>query len=876
MPLVEQSQRADDGGGGDASAGLAERWARIKMVFLEALQYSPSERSAFVTRATSGDVELQREVEALLASESEAGSFCETPAAGLLGDPRASSPDEAPRLSPGMRLGQYEITSFIAAGGMGAVYRARHVLLGREVAIKTLVHGVGEEAAKRRLIREARHASLLSHPNICAIHDVGEADGVAFIVMEYVQGASLGALVRAAKPSVDVALAYGVQIAAALEHAHAHGIIHRDLKSSNIVVETSGKAVVLDFGLARRIPDESLAQQSESSITGAFAGTLSHMAPEVLRGQLANAQSDVWALGVVLYELMTGELPFAGRTAFETSSAILGDLPRPMSASVPLAVRLVIERCLMKDPRARYQSAREVGLALESVRRHRTWPLIGRLFVSTRRRTVYLGAASAIALAGLILGGWRLRSIVTASDFSTTLAVLPLESATADRAAGYYAEGITDALIAQLGAATNVRVLSRASTSLIASPHATAAAIASRLGADAVVQGEIRRTNGLVSIEAKLVRRTDGRVLWSGTQERNEQEILALEADVVQSLAGALRASIRPEMRDRLVTVRAVSPEVYESYLQGRYEWNRRTPRSLELAIDRFSHAVELDPTYAPAHAGLADCYNQLGTVMVGVGSPAQYRPRAAAEAIKALQIDPNSAEAHAALGYVWHYDLRWAEAEREFQRAIELNPSFALAHLWYANLLMSRGRMKEALDQVYAARDLDPFSSVVNSNVGWVLDWAGRHDQAVAHLQQTLALDSMYPQARARLAGALASTGRFDEALEQTRRLLVLTDSASPVLAMMATLEGSKGHVDTTRLLLNELITRSRTSYVPSPMVAQIYTVLGDTAHALTELEQAFAERSNAIAYLAVDPAFAPLHASARFRALLTRAGLR
>jgi len=882
MPPVEQSGRAGDGRGhgAEASPGQVERWTRVKALFLEALEYPDSDRSAFIARASAGDADLKEELDSLLASEKAAASFCESPAVGLLATALLPGPETVPRLPPGTRLGAYEITGFIAAGGMGAVYRARHTLLGREVAIKTIGPGLADDAARRRLIREAQHASTLTHPNICAIHDVGEADGVPFIVMTYVNGRTLREMVGESALSIRDALEYGAQIAGALEHAHERGIIHRDLKSSNIVIDAKGEAIVLDFGLARRLPDAAGVQPLELTLTrpGALAGTLSHMSPEVLRGERADTRSDVWALGVLLYELVMGELPFTGRTPFETTSAILGDAPKPMNPRVPLALRLVIERCLIKDPAGRYQRAQPVADALDAIKRRRAWPVVGRLLVSARRRTLYSAAAAALLLPLLVVAANRVRTEfgATFSKRISTLALVPLENATGDPGADYYAEGITDALISQLGAASDVRVLSRVSTARAARTAKTVTEIGTQLGADVIVQGALHRSPDQITIDVRLVRPSDGRVLWSETYERNAREVLALEADVVRGLAGAIQLTLKPEARERLAAIRAVSPDVYEAYLKGRFEWNKRTPTSLQLAVEHFTRAVELDPTYAPAHAALADCFNQLGSVMVGSGSPREYRPRAVAEAIKALQIDPYSAEAHAALGYVWHYEWRWVDAEKEFRRAIELNPSYSLVRIWYANLLMSRLRMKEALEQVTAARDIDPFSLIVNTNVAWILDGAGRHEDAIAQLRKTLALDSTYVQARSRLAGALASAGRFTEALDEANRLVTLSDSSVPALALVATIDTRAGRRDEARALLDDLLARSRRQYVPSVLIALMFNALGDPDSALTWLEKAFDEHSNAIAYLAVDYQNDPLRRDPRFQALLARAGLK
>jgi serine/threonine-protein kinase len=834
-------------------------------LFLEALEQPETERNAFVERSCGADTALRDEILSLLASERAASGFGETPAAGLLGI-------EA-RLTPGTRLGVYEVSEFLSAGGMGEIYRARHTVLGRTVAIKTLNPSLADPAARRRLIREARHAAVLSHPNICTIYEVGEADGKPFIVMALVAGKPLNEILRSRIPTLDQALDYGVQIADALEHAHRQGIVHRDLKSSNVVLDTSGRPIVLDFGLAKRLPARDGSAPGDSTITshGALAGTLSHMAPEVLLGGSADVRSDVWSLGVLLYELTSGTLPFTGRTPFETSSAILNEPLRPLPGAVPLAVRLVIERCLVKDPASRYQRAADVRAALDAIRHRRAWPLVGRLLIAARRRSLYGGAAAAVLVLLLAIvgpGAWQ--RLAGAHNLRiATLAFVPLENATHDSTLNYYAAGLTEGLIAQLGEATGIRVISPTSAAHVA--HTT-----DSLGADAVVSGRLRHAGDRVAVDARLIDRASGRVLWSDTFERTADQTLALQADVVRALAAAVRLAVRPSAADRLATVRAVSPPAYEAYLKGRYEWNRRTPASLRRALAHFQAAIALDPTYAPAHAALADCYNQFGTVLVGAGSPREYRPLATATAIRALQIDPYSAEAHAALGFAQHYDLRWTDAEREFRRAIELNPSYALAHLWYANLLMSRERMVEALAEVQRARELDPFSLIVNANVGWVLTLSGRPEAAIAQLRWTLALDSTYVQARVRLLGALLDAGRYHDAHDEAERLVRLTGRAPAMVAGLASADVKLGRLAAARALLAELVNRGRTSYVPPAPIAQLFAQLGDREKAIAWMTRAFEERSNAIAYLAVDPGNAMMRDDPRFQALLARAGLR
>ena len=864
------NERTPGGGAPDLA-----RWHLAKAVFLELIERRPADRDSALDELCAGDDSLRREVESLLASDAQASDLLEIPAQALLS--AGNRAPWRPRFEPGHRLGQYEISEFIAAGGMGEVYRARHVVLGRVVAIKTLGGDPTDVTAGRRLIREAQHASTLDHPNICTIYEVGEEDDQPFIAMEYVDGRPLHELIREAVPTLGQALRIAIQVADALTHAHDHGIVHRDLKSSNIVIDSAGRAIVLDFGLAKRVPSTGTAQTRDSTLTthGVLAGTLSHMAPEVLLGGQADVSSDVWALGVLLYELATGQLPFTGRTSYETSSAILADPPRPMGPRVPLALRLVVERCLAKDPNARYQRVSGVRAALDAIQRRRSWPLVGRLLVSMRRRTLLAVIAAVILAPLLVWAGGRLRDRLGRSMAFpvSTVALLPLANATGDSGAAYYADGITDALIAQLGALANARIISRASASRVASTASDPADIARRLGANMIIEGTLRRASGNIAIDMRLVEPTRGRVLWSERYERSASDVLALQADVVRALALAIRLTVRPEAENRLATVRAVRPDVYEEFLKGRYEWNQRTPSSLRRAMTHFTRAVELDPTYAPAHAALADCYNQLGTVMVGTGSPQQFRPRAEAEAIKALQIDPSSAEARAALGYARHYELQWSDAEREFRRAIELNPSYALVHIWYANLLMSRRRWDEALREVQAAKALDPFSLIVNTNVAWILDFSGKHEQAIAQLEETLALDSNYVQAHIRLSDALASAGRFDEAIAQARRAVALTGRNSSSLSTLATAQASAGRRDEAIATLNELLVLAQREYVPAWSIGSVYAALGEVDSAVVWTERAYDERSNVIAYLAVDPRARALSSDARFQRLLARA---
>ncbi len=849
-------------------------------MFVAALDRPEPERDAFVVEVCGDDRWLRDEVLSLLASDRDAGSFGETPAALLLGAAGPSPAGSTPRLAAGTRLGPYEVLGFLRAGGMGEVYRGRHTVLERPVAIKT-VRTVADAEARRRLVREARHASLLKHRNICTVHEVGEVDGTPFIVMELVDGRPLSEVLGEGGLPLDEGLGYASGIAEALAHAHRQGIIHRDLKSSNVVIDGEGRAVVLDFGLAKRIPTPTSPATGESiTAVGQLAGTLSHMAPEVLLGGAADVRSDVWALGVLLFELATGRLPFHGKTPFETSSAILDAPPDWGEQRLPMALRLVIERCLAKDPRTRYQSADEVRASLEAIRRRRAWPLVGRLLLRTRRRQLYAFAAfvafagtsvTAAPLASPRLGRWLTGG---SGPIVTTLVLLPFQNSTGNPEIDYFAAGLSEGLLTSLGGALEVRLVSAGLGPRAEAGTGDPAAVARRLGAEAAVAGRLRMASDRIALDVRLIDAARGRVLWSDTFERSVPQVLVLQTDVVRGLAAAVKLALRPDAGDRLTLVRAVNPEAYQEYLKGRYEWNQRTPPSLERALAHFAAARDLDPTYAPAWAALADVYSQFATVLVAKGSPLVYRPQAEEAAIRALQIDPYSAEAHAALGYVRHYDLRWTEAEQSFRRALELNPSYPLAHLWLANLLMSRGRLDEALEHAHMARELDPFSLIVNANIGWILLAADRREEALQHLRWTLALDSTYLQARARLMDALVALDRLEEAREEAERLIDMSQRAPYGVARLATIHARTGRPDEAKRLLDELLDRARRGYVPPALLSEAYGALDQVEPAVEWLVRSFEERSNAVAYFILRPELGGVHADPRIQALAARRG--
>jgi eukaryotic-like serine/threonine-protein kinase len=579
---------------------------------------------------------------------------------------------------------------------------------------------------------------------------------------------------------------------------------------------------------------------------------------------------------VLLYEMASGDLPFRGETAFETSSAILNADPKPLPSHVPLTLRLVIQRCLEKDPRLRYQRAADVRAALEAVERREWVRVAAHLLLTRYRRRAGLAGLAAVIVGLAIAAIGQLDSPRPAGDVPIgTLAVLPLTNSSQESSQDYFADGITEALIAAMGGVDGIRVLSRTTVMKYRGSPKPPEVVGRELAADAVLVGSIQREGERLRIHARFVT-SAGRILWSQDYDRSLRETLAVQNEIVRAVAASGGMRMTDAARARLSATRAVAPDVHEAFLQGRYYWNQRTQASLNTAVTYFEKAIALDPTYAPPYAAVADCYNQLGTLILGTGSPQEWRPRARAAAIKALQIDPELAEAHATLGYTRHYDWHWSDAERDFRRAIELNPSYALAHVWYANLLGSQRRFDEAFREVSFARDLDPLSLIVNTNVGWIMNMANRYDEAMMQLHRTLELDPNYEQAHKRLADAYRGLGRYDDAIREVQTLARLTNNSSSSLGTLAQIYARAGRTAEARKILDELLLRAQAGYVSPGVLASIYFELADRDEAFRWVEEACRERSNYVAYILIDDAFDSVRSDARYLNLLRRIGLK
>ena len=787
----------------------------------------------------------------------------------------------------GRRFAHYRVLERLGAGGMGVVYRAHDETLDREVVLKLLPDdAIGDAAARSRLLDEARKAAALNHPNICTIHEVGESEGQVYFAMERVDGQTLKERVGSRGLPVETMLSLAIQIADALAHAHDRGIIHRDLKSANVMVTPEGRAKVLDFGIARRVDPASHATAlSRSALaTGVMAGTAHYLPPEAFRGERVDARGDVWALGVLLHEMLTGRLPFAGNTEVELGAAILNAQPAPLPSGVPAGLRSVIERCLQKDPARRFQRASEVRAVLEMVRGEAAHAASRAPATADaprprgrRGRMVLVAVVAALALVLIAVGVLR-RGHGGAGSPIRSLAVLPLENLSRDPEQEYFADGMTEELITSLANLEGVRVTSRTSTMRFKGTTKSIPQIARELGVDAVVEGSAMRAGNDVRITAQLIEAATDRHLWARSYQRSLANVLTLQAEVAQAIAVEIRTALTPRGKARIAgAAPALNPAAYEEYLKGRYEWSKRTPLELQLAIAHFERAIAADSSYAAAWAGLADVYAVLPTTSSSL-RPRELFAKSLEAVHNALRLDPELAESHATLGLLKNnLEYNWAESESEFRTALALNPSYATAHQWYGLFLACRGRLDEASAELARARELDPLSTVVLLNQGQILYLQRRHDEAITILRQVVMSTPGFNGGRLFLGRAYYAKRMYPAALSE----FVSADSLGLGTGNLHGDERIQAAVragDTKRfwsLVVADGEKRARKEYLSPDVLAVGHAQLGDLDRALYWLEKGFEEHDVRLVRYLQEAMLDPLRSDPRFAAILRKYGL-
>ena len=794
-------------------------------------------------------------------------------------------------LPPGTRLGPYEIVHPIGSGGMGDVYRARDTRLDRDVAIKVLPERFARDSeARMRFEREAKAVAALSHSNILAIHDVGFEEGSAFSVTELLEGETLRRRINEGPIPWRKATEIGAAIADGLAAAHAKGIIHRDLKPENIFLTSDGRVKILDFGIAQLVRQESQSSEHEGDLDPSLlptaplktdphsvVGTAGYMSPEQLRGEPVDATTDIFSLGTLLYEMATGRPAFIRKTVIDSLSAILTDSPDVFTVSerlIPYELARVIHRCLEKNRAERFQSARDLAFALRAIG---TSTALTFEAPSERKRRKMLWGGVALALIAITIAAFYSRRVFESSsrrggaprrlDDSTTrrlnsIAVLPFVNATGDREAEYLSDGITETLINTLARVPNLRVMSRTSVFHYKDKPANPVSVGRELRVSAVVVGRIESMGDRLVVSAELVDSSDNALIWGNRYQTARADLFGVQQSIAAEIARMLRLELTGRDQQMLAKRQTTDPRAYELYLKGRFQWNKRDADGLYKAIAYFNEAIGIDPQYALAYAGIADCYNLLD-IWANLPTSETF-PRAKAAAQKALAIDDQLAEAHTSLAYAIHtYEWDWDAAEREYKRALELNPNYATAHQWYAEFLTANGRFDEAAEQGRKALELDPMSPIINAVVAWNSTMARRYDDAIDQGTRTTQLFPDFMPGHAYLGLALLESGRAAEALESLEAARKQLDIVV-VRTWLARAHLAAGHRD--EALKIALSLDGRRQYLPPYYMAALHAHLGDRDRAFRELDRALRERTGALVWLRVDPAMDPLRSDKRF----------
>jgi eukaryotic-like serine/threonine-protein kinase len=769
-------------------------------------------------------------------------------------------------------VGRYRVIRQIGSGGMGEVYLAEDRGLQRQVALKILASG--DEKAKRRFVREAITASKLSHPNVAVVYEAGESEnGTGFIAMQYVEGETLrDRLLRGPMP-IDEVARIAREIADALDDAHRHGIVHRDIKPGNIMIDAGGRAKVLDFGIAKLVELDALATPDGSTAVaettaGKFLGTLQYVSPEQAGGAAVDHRSDIFSLGVVINEMLTGTNPFAASTFLETIRRIREVAPPPIQrADCPAELKRIVAKCLEKNRERRYQSARDLVLDLERVaaRAPRARP--------ARMWAVALAVLSLILLAAGVLYFRQKRSApALAAARVRTLAVLPFRPLGSGSGEDFLAVGMADAVITRLAQVHGFIVRPTSSVLKYSNSAIDPLTAGREQRVDSIVDGRVQHIGNRIRVSVQLLRVSDGSSIWAGHFDERFADVFDLQDAISERVATALVHSLTGQEHQRLTRRYTDNIEAYQLYLRGRYFWERRSVDSLRKSIAYYQQAIANDASYALAYAGLADSYNMLGAF--SVLSPSEAYPKSKDAAAKALEIDPELAQADVAKSFATYlYDRDWNAAEAGFQRALAENPNYGPGHQWYAVCLVSRGRFDEARREIRRAVEVDPLSLIINSVVAWI-DYLSRNPQgAKAAAQRVIEMDPSFPAAHNYLAQAYASLGRYDDAYAEFQKAGTLMGAV--YLGHSGFVLAKGGHSSEARALLAQIQERSRRQYVSPYHEALVRLGLGQKQESITLLEQAADQHYPWAIHYSVEPMLDSLRNEPRFKALLQRLGL-
>ena len=801
-----------------------ERWQQVKQIFTSALQHAPGERPAFLANACRGDEALRKEVESLIASHEKDGSFIDSPAYEAAAELLVA---ENAELKAGQTIGHYEILSTLGKGGMGEVYLAQDTKLGRKVALKFLPSDVIKDKDRlRRFEQEARAASALNHPNIITIYEIGEADGRRFMATEFVDGETLRQPIAAGPLMPSEALNIAEQIASALAEAHAAGIIHRDIKPENIVLRRDGIVKVLDFGLAKLMEEKQSGPEDATramlrTSAGVVMGTVTYMSPEQARGLPVDARTDIWSLGVVLYEMVAGHVPFAGETTSDVISLILQKEPPALttvSAGIPERLDDIVSKTLTKDREARYQTIKDLALDLKRLKQkldveaeiERTQaPELRGAAVRTaiehprvtksnpedvgsrfniNKKGVVLAIASLLILAAAF-GYYLIRGGAGAQPIDS-IAVLPFANAGGDPNTDYLSDGITESIINSLSQLPQLKVMARSTVFHFKGRDTDARAVGKELGVRAVLTGRLSQQGDNLIVSAELVNVSDGAQLWGEQYNRRKSDLASLQQDISREITDRLRFKLSGEQQRQLNKGGTNNTEAYQLFLRGRYYERKGTGADFRKAIEQFQQATEGDPNYALAYVEIANCYLSIPAYD---GTPTrEILPPAKVAIERALQIDDSLSEAHVALAELYYVSLLWEQSEKEFQRAISLNPN--VGRLEFANLLRYEMRYDEALREIKRELERDPLYPLAGAIAAFIYRNLGDADASIRESKRVIALDPNYPVAHVSLGLAYLDQRRYEEAIAELQKAVDLSGRGSYAVATLGAAYAASG----------------------------------------------------------------------------------
>jgi eukaryotic-like serine/threonine-protein kinase len=812
----------------------------------------------------------------------------------------------------------YKIISAIGKGGMGEVFLAQDTKLDRKVALKILPPEFAEDADRMsRFVREAKSASALNHPNIITIHEIGESDGTHFIATEFIDGKTLGDYAKANPLNYKSALEIAIQVASALDEAHSAGIVHRDIKPDNVMIRANGLVKILDFGIAKFSghgdaethghgeEDKTLIAASPSqpdsashkTSPGMIIGTANYMSPEQAKGKVVDARTDIFSFGVVLHEMIAGQLPFEGENALEMIGAILKDEPKPLNSEVPTEISKIINKCLRKDRDERYQTIKDVGNDLKDVKQELEFSVrvtpsgvnlpsdqATQILSSsttaegitpqgvTLTKSKYL-AAGILTLLLAVGGFFGYKYLSPTTTQINSIAVLPFENKSSDADSEYLSDGLAESLIYRLSQLPDLKVSPTSSVFRYKGKETDPQIIAKELGVDSVMTGRITQRGENLTISVNLVDTRNGKSLWGEQYERKMSELLTTQREIASEITNKLQLKLSGAGEQKLTKKYTDNNEAYQLYLKGRFYWNKRDEENLRKAIEQFKAAAEKDPNFALAFVGLADCYALLP--QYSSATSAEVLPQAKTFATRALEIDDSLSEAHASLGFYHSQSWNWAEAEKSFKRAIELNPSYATARLWFAQYLQSVGRYDEAEIELKRAIELEPLLRIYYVNLAMLYTRKGDLNAAIEQFQRSIELDANWYWLRLSLAFVYIKQGRNGEAIAEAEKGVELSKRQSISLGFLGYIYAKAGRKTDAIKVVEELKERYQKQQTNGLEIAYVYGGLGEKEQAFVWLEKEFQSRNQKLPIWLSLGYFDSLRDDPRYKDLLKRMGL-